>query len=125
MTGETVDVNIPSNFKISKILAPLIALIVGCFMVILDTTVMNVVLPTLVKDYNSDLSTLELTVTGYLLAIAAVISMAGWLSDRYGAKRIFLTSILMFMLGSVLCATSNQVEWLITFRVIQGLGSGL
>ncbi len=124
MTGETVDVTGPSNFRMSKVLAPLIAIIVGSFMVILDTTVMNVVLPTLVEDFKAGLSTLEWTVTGYMLATAAVIPMAGWLSDRYGAKRIFLTSIFMFTLGSSLCATSNQVEWLIAFRVIQGLGGG-
>ncbi|TDF94813.1 MDR family MFS transporter [Paenibacillus piri] len=124
MTGKTVDLIEPSDFRISKILAPLIAIIVGSFLVILDTTVMNVVLPTLVKDFKVGLSALEWTVTGYMLATAAVIPMAGWLSDRYGAKHIFLTSIFMFTLGSALCSTSNQVEWLIAFRVIQGLGGG-
>ncbi|MDB4866954.1 MAG: family efflux transporter permease subunit [Cohnella sp.] len=112
------------EFRIISILVPLIAIISGCFMVILDTTAMNVALSKLVQDFHTQLPTLQWTVTGYMLATAAVIPLAGWLSDRFGAKNVFLTSVILFTLGSALCATPNSAEWLIVFRVIQGLGGG-
>lgn len=112
------------NFRITKIIVPLIAIITGVFMVVLDSTAMNVALQTLVKEFDSDLPTLQWAVTGYMLAQAAVIPLAGWLSDRFGAKTIFLTAIGLFTIGSLLCATPSNSELLIAFRVIQGLGGG-
>ncbi|WP_261305504.1 MDR family MFS transporter [Paenibacillus andongensis] len=112
------------EFKISSILVPLIAIISGIFMVILDTTAMNVALSKLVIDFKTDLPTIQWTVTGYMLATAAVIPLAGWLSDRFGAKNVFLTSVVLFTVASVLCATPNNAEWLIVFRILQGLGGG-
>lgn len=112
------------EFSMIGILAPLVAIISGLFMVILDTTAMNVALSKLVQEFNTDLPSLQWTVTGYMLANAAVIPLAGWLSDRFGAKNIFLTSLILFTLGSALCATPNSAEWLIVFRIIQGLGGG-
>ncbi|MFC3789208.1 MDR family MFS transporter [Paenibacillus sp. GCM10012307] len=113
-----------SEFRIRSILIPLIAIIAGVFMVVLDTTAMNVALTTLVKDFNSSLTTLQWVVTGYMLAQATVIPLSGWLSDRFGAKTVFLSAIVLFTIGSILCATPSSAEWLIVFRVIQGLGGG-
>jgi EmrB/QacA subfamily drug resistance transporter len=107
-----------------SIIAPLVAIIVGIFMVVLDGTAVNVALPKLVTDFNTTLTTMQWTITGYALAQAAVIPLAGWLSDRFGAKRIFLLSIALFTLGSVLCSTAQSPEMLILFRVLQGLGGG-
>ncbi|CAM3308798.1 DHA2 family efflux MFS transporter permease subunit [Paenibacillus lupini] len=112
------------EFQLKSILLPLVAIILGCFMVILDTTAMNVALSKLVEDFHTQLPTLQWTVTGYMLAQAAVIPLAGWLSDRFGAKTIFLTSVVLFTLGSLLCALPNDPQMLIMFRVIQGLGGG-
>ena len=112
------------EFKITSILVPLIAIITGIFMVILDTTAMNVALSKLVVDFKTDLPTIQWAVTGYMLASAAVIPLAGWLSDRFGAKNVFLTSVLLFTIASLLCATPNTAEMLIIFRVLQGLGGG-
>src|SRR5579872_1334445 len=95
-------------FSMRAILAPLVAIIVGVFMVVLDGTAVNVALPKLVADFQTDLSTMQWTITGYALAQAAVIPLAGWLSDRYGAKRIFLLSVALFTVGSVLCATAQS-----------------
>src|SRR5579864_2184912 len=111
-------------FRMRAILAPLVAIIIGVFMVILDGTAVNVALPSLVRELHSGLPTIQWTVTGYALAQAAVIPLAGWLSDRFGAKRIFLLSVLLFTLGSVLCATAPSAGMLIAFRVLQGLGGG-
>lgn len=112
------------EFRLFSILVPLIAIISGVFMVILDTTAMNVALSKLVLDFDASLPTLRWAVTGYMLATAAVIPLAGWLSDKFGAKQVFLTSVILFTLGSILCATPNSAHWLIIFRVIQGLGGG-
>jgi EmrB/QacA subfamily drug resistance transporter len=113
-------------FSMRSILGPLIAIVVGIFMVILDGTAVNVALPKLQEDFNLlNLSLVQWTVIGYALAQAAVIPLAGWLSDRFGAKRIFLLSVGLFTIGSGLCALANTVEMLITFRIIQGLGGGV
>ncbi len=111
--------------SIKDILVPLIAIIIGLFMVILDGTAMNVALPSLEIEFDSTLSLLQWTVTGYALAQAAVIPLAGWLSDRFGAKRIFLISIALFTIGSLLCALAASPVQLIIYRVLQGLGGGM
>jgi EmrB/QacA subfamily drug resistance transporter len=97
----------------------------GAVMVILDQTVVNVALPTLESDFHVSLSSVQWIVTAYTLALASVIPLAGWMTDRYGSKRVFITSQVLFVIGSALCglAWSNQV--LIGFRVLQGLGGGL
>ena len=111
-------------FSMRAIIAPLIAIIVGIFMVVLDGTAVNVAVPSLVKQFHDSLSTLQWTITGYALAQAAAIPLAGWLSDRFGAKQLFLTSIALFTIGSVLCSTAQSSGMLIAFRVLQGLGGG-
>lgn len=112
------------DFKLRSILIPLIAIIAGVFMVVLNSTSMNVALSTLLIDLHTDFPTIQWTVTGYMLAQASVIPLAGWLSDRFGAKTVFLSSITLFTIASILCALPNSSEWLIAFRVIQGLGGG-
>ncbi|MDQ0878710.1 EmrB/QacA subfamily drug resistance transporter [Paenibacillus sp. V4I3] len=113
-------------FSMRSILGPLVAIVVGIFMVILDGTAVNVALPKLQEEFNLlNLSLVQWTVIGYALAQAAVIPLAGWLSDRFGAKKIFLISVGLFTIGSGLCALANSVEMLITFRIIQGLGGGV
>jgi EmrB/QacA subfamily drug resistance transporter len=124
-TGSTDKSSIEATQSIKDILIPLIAIIIGLFMVILDGTAMNVALPGLVIEFDSTLSLLQWAVTGYALAQAAVIPLAGWLSDRFGAKRIFLISIALFTIGSLLCSLATSPIQLIIYRVLQGLGGGM
>jgi EmrB/QacA subfamily drug resistance transporter len=107
------------------VLVPLIAIILGTFMVILDNTVVNVALPTLGRVLGTDLGLLQWVITAYMLAQAAVIPLSGWLSDRFGAKRVYLTSIVLFTLGSALCGLAVNGQMLIATRVLQGLGGGM
>ncbi|MBM7565675.1 EmrB/QacA subfamily drug resistance transporter [Paenibacillus sacheonensis] len=107
------------------ILPPLMAIIVGMIMVILDSTVVNNAIPKLVEYFDTDLKTIQWTVTGYTLALSAVIPLAGWLTDKFGSKQIFLITITFFTLGSVLCGVAQTPEQLIIFRVLQGLGGGM
>jgi EmrB/QacA subfamily drug resistance transporter len=111
-------------FRMRAIMAPMVAIIVGVFMVVLDGTAVNVALPQLVLTLHSPLTTLQWTITGYALAQAAVIPLAGWLSDRVGVKRLFLISVVLFTIGSALCATAQSSGYLVFFRILQGLGGG-
>src|SRR5215208_6895894 len=94
-------------------------------MSILDTTIVNVALETLSRELDSPLSTIQWVSTGYLLALAIVIPLTGWLSERYGAKRIWMVSVALFGIGSALCGLAWSAESLIVFRVLQGLGGGM
>src|SRR6266568_7926406 len=76
---------------------------IGALMAILDQTVVNVALPTLEKDFNVPLTEVQWIVTAYSLALAAVIPLSGWLSDRHGTKRVLITSQILFVAGSMLC----------------------
>jgi EmrB/QacA subfamily drug resistance transporter len=107
------------------IMIPLIAIIMGTFMVILDNTVVNVALPTLGRVLNTDLSLLQWVIAGYMLAQAAVIPLSGWLSDRFGAKRIYLISLVLFTGGSALCGLAINGQMLIATRILQGVGGGM
>jgi EmrB/QacA subfamily drug resistance transporter len=97
----------------------------GAIMSILDTTVVNVAIDRLAVDFHSSLTTIQWVVTGYTLSLATVIPLSGWASDRFGNKRIYLTSLVLFTLGSVLSGLAWSAESLIGFRVLQGLGGGM
>jgi EmrB/QacA subfamily drug resistance transporter len=104
--------------------------VLGAIMSILDITVVNVALPTFQAEFGSPgheiaYSHVAWTVTAYTLALATVIPMAGWAADRFGTKRLYLTAIFLFTLGSALCATATSINMLIAFRVLQGLGGGM
>jgi EmrB/QacA subfamily drug resistance transporter len=97
----------------------------GAVMSILDTTIVNVALATLGRDLHSSLASIQWVVTGYMLSLAAVIPVTGWASRRFGAKRVFLISLTLFTLGSLLCGLATSVTELILFRVLQGVGGGM
>ena len=97
----------------------------GLIMAVLDTTIVNVALDTLSRELHSPLSTIQWVSTGYLLSLAAVIPLSGWLTERFGSKRTWIASIAFFALGSALCASSTSAGELIAFRVLQGLGGGM
>ena len=99
--------------------------LLGAIMSILDTTVINVAINRLAIDFNAPLTTIQWVVTGYTLALAAVIPVTGWAADRFGTKRIYLSSLALFMLGSILCALAWSAGSLIAFRVLQGAGGGM
>jgi EmrB/QacA subfamily drug resistance transporter len=99
--------------------------VLGAIMSILDITVVSVALDTFQKTFDATSAEVAWTMTGYTLALAAVIPMTGWAADRFGTKRLYLLAIALFMAGSVLCSTANTLEQLIAFRVLQGLGGGM
>jgi EmrB/QacA subfamily drug resistance transporter len=99
--------------------------ILGLIMSILDTTIVNVALNTLSHDLHASLAMIQWVSTGYLLSLALVIPLAGWMSERFGSKEVWMTSVALFALGSALCAAAPSAGLLIFFRIVQGLGGGM
>jgi EmrB/QacA subfamily drug resistance transporter len=102
-----------------------VVVVLGTIMTVLDLTVVNVAIPTLGRDFAASISTIQWVLTGYMLGFASVIPLTGWASERFGAKRVWLTSLLVFLTGSVLAGTAWSIGSLIAFRVLQGLGAGM
>jgi EmrB/QacA subfamily drug resistance transporter len=105
----------------------LVAVVVtfNSFMFYMDATIVNVALPTVGSLFHASTTTTGWIVTGYLLSLAMVIPASGWLGDRYGTKRIFLLGLTLFTAGSALCALAWNVEALVVFRIVQGVGAGV
>ncbi|MFI5010156.1 MAG: DHA2 family efflux MFS transporter permease subunit [Solirubrobacterales bacterium] len=99
--------------------------ILGMIMSILDTTIVNVALHTLGHDLHSPIAQIQWVITGYLLALAAVIPVTGWAARRFGARQVYLCSLVLFTVGSALCAVSNSTTSLVLCRVLQGAGGGM
>jgi EmrB/QacA subfamily drug resistance transporter len=99
--------------------------ILGMIMSILDTTIVNVALHTLRHDLHSTIAQVQWVITGYLLSLAAVIPVTGWAARRFGAKRVYMTSLVLFTAGSALCAVASSTTTLVLFRVLQGFGGGM
>ena len=102
-----------------------VVMVLGTIMSILDTTIVNVALETLAKEFRAPLSTVQWVVTGYMLAMASVIPITGWAAERFGTKRIWIWSAILFVTGSALCGLSWNINSLIFFRIIQGIGGGM
>src|SRR4051794_4886642 len=100
-------------------------LLVGAVAVQLDTTIVSVALASLARDFGAALSTIQWVTTAYLLALGMVIPLAGWSVDRFGAKRMWTLSLVLFGGGSVLCGLAWSAGSLIAFRTLQGMGGGL
>src|SRR6201999_3869629 len=99
--------------------------VLGAIMSILDVTVVNVAINTLAKEFKTTLPTIQWVATGYTLALATVIPLTGWAADRFGTKRLYMTSITLFVIGSMLSGLAWSSESLIFFRVLQGFGGGM
>lgn len=105
----------------------LIPLIVACalFMENLDATIIATALPQIAQALHEEPLHLSLAITSYLLSLAVFIPLSGWIADRYGARRVFRTAIVLFTLGSVCCGLSQSMPQLVAARVLQGLGGAM
>ena len=99
--------------------------ILGSIMSILDTTIVNIALETLGRELHSTLADIQWVITGYMLALAAVIPVTGWAARRFGPRRLYLLSLVLFSAGSALCGFASSTTQLIVFRVVQGIGGGM
>lgn len=97
----------------------------GTFMAVLDSTIVNVSLPKIMSSFGVGLSTIQWVITAYMLSMAAMLPTSGWLADKFGYKKIYFWGLFLFTFGSLLCGLSNDESSLIISRVIQGLGAGM
>src|SRR5919109_349848 len=110
---------------IPEILKLAAVVVLGAIATILDATIVNVALTTLGRDFDAPISTIQWVPTVYLLAFASVIPLSGLASERFGAKRVWLASLGLFTVGSLLAGLAWSLGALIAFRVVQGLGGGM
>ena len=96
----------------------------GTFMAVLDSTIVNVSLPKIMSSFGVGLSTIQWVITAYMLSMAAMLPASGWLADKFGYKKMYFWGLFLFTLGSLLCGMSNDETTLILSRIIQGLGAG-
>jgi EmrB/QacA subfamily drug resistance transporter len=103
----------------------LVATVLGSSMAMLDSTVVNVALPTIGRSLGASLGGLQWTVTAYTLTLAGLILLGGSLGDRLGRRRVFLVGVIWFALASALCGLAPNIGVLIGARVVQGIGGAL
>ncbi len=103
----------------------LVAICLGYFMTILDTTIVNVALPDIAKGLGAGVAGLQWVVDGYALVFAALLLSGGALGDRFGGKEVFLAGLALFSAASALCGVAPTLGLLVAFRMIQGLGAAL
>nr|BBH86454.1 MFS transporter [Thermosporothrix sp. COM3] len=103
----------------------LVASALGFFMVTLDTTIVNVALPSIQHTIEAGITGLQWITAGYTLVFASLLLLTGFLSDRFGSKRIFMLGLLIFTLSSALCGIAQSLAVLLLARLLQGIGAAL
>ena len=104
---------------------PLCILIVGMFMSVLDTSIVNIAIPKMQTALSASVDDIEWVVTGYTLVLGVVVPLTGWLGLRIGQTRLYIVSMLGFTLGSALCGFAWSLGSMIAFRVIQAIPGGI
>jgi EmrB/QacA subfamily drug resistance transporter len=115
------------NNGIEKVKAPylqLFIILLGAFMAVLDTSVVNVAIPTMETELNANTDQIQWVITGYMLATGVLIPISGWLMDKIGPKKLFLFSLVTFTIGSALCGAAWNLNAEIAFRILQAVGGG-
>lgn len=116
---------LPTQAKGNAWIVPLLTVVIGAFMAILDTSIVNVAISKMINVFGTDQTGIEWVSTIYSLTLAVVTPLSGWLGARYGLKRVYIAALAIFTLGSVLCAFAWNLDAMIAFRVIQAIGGGL
>jgi len=102
-----------------------VILLTGAMAVMFDTTIVNVAIDTLSRELNASVSTTQWVISAYVLALAMVVPVSGWAMDRFGAKQTWMGALALFTVGSMLSSLAWNIEVLIAFRLLQGIGGGL
>lgn len=103
----------------------LAATVLGSGMALLDSTVVNVALPSIGREFDAGVAGLQWTANGYLLTLASLVLLGGSLGDRLGRRRVFLAGVVWFAAASLLCGLAPSVGWLVAARMLQGVGAAL
>ena len=97
-------------------------IMLGTFMAVLDSTIVNVGLPKIMASFGVGIDKIEWVVTAYMLSMAVMLPTSGWLADRFGYKRLYFMGLLLFTFGSFLCGMSNDENTLIIFTHYSRVG---
>jgi EmrB/QacA subfamily drug resistance transporter len=100
-------------------------MMIGWAMSLLDVSIVNITIPTLEDEMSTDVATVTWVINAYNIVFAVLLVSMGRLADQFGRRRFFVIGLALFTIGSGLCATAWSVEWLIGFRVVQGMGAGI
>jgi EmrB/QacA subfamily drug resistance transporter len=115
---------IPQNDSTTKKLLPII-LATSIFMQMLDSTILNTSLTTIAKDINESPLDMQNAIVSYVLTLALLMPVSGFLADKFGTKKVFITALFLFGLGSLFCSLSNNLTELVISRIVQGIGGSL
>lgn len=99
--------------------------VLALFMTIMDTTIVNVALPSIGRDFGVQPAHVNTVVVGYLVSLAVFMPASAWLGERFGTRRVFLAALVVFSVASALCGVAQSVGQLVLFRVLQGVGGGM
>jgi len=125
MTTETEVTSVEKPAGLERKWKVLIAVMFGIFMVILDSTIVNIAFPTLRNEFGATLSDAQWVLSIYVLALGISTPVSGFLADRFGIKNMYLLGLGLFALGSFLCGIAPSLGLLIAARALQGLGGGI
>jgi EmrB/QacA subfamily drug resistance transporter len=104
---------------------PLVVLIIGMFMSILDTSIVNVAIPTLQNEFGVTTDDVQWVITAYTLMLGVVVPASAWLGDRLGLKRLYNLALIGFAAGSALCGLAWDLNSLVIFRIVQAIPGGI
>ncbi|MEJ5339027.1 MAG: DHA2 family efflux MFS transporter permease subunit [Aquificaceae bacterium] len=102
-----------------------LSLMIGVFMAILDTTIVDIVVPKMMAPLSTDLYGVQWVITSYMTSAATAILLVEWLESRVGLKRVFLAGLFLFTTASFFCGQAQSLEWMIASRTVQGFGESL
>jgi len=122
---ETAQTPPPSSVPEKDPWPALWALVLGFFMIMVDTTIVSVATPAIIEDLHAEVNAVVWVTSAYLLAYAVPVLITGRLGDRFGPKNLYLIGLTVFTLASLACGLTNTVEGLIIARVVQGLGASM
>jgi len=126
MRKNKINISKPKKEKLDPtVLKVAIILVIGSLAPLLDSTMVNVAIKTIAGDLKSTVSAIQWVITGYVLAMGIAVPISGWAANRFGGKHLYLFSLILFLAGSVLSSMSWNIESLIGFRLLQGVGAGL
>lgn len=111
--------------KINRSYTVSLVVAIAFFMQGLDTTAVNTAVPAMAKSFGTDVVHLSAGVTSYLIALAIFIPVSGWIADRFGTRKVFCTSIILFIIASVLCGISESLSQFVGFRIMQGIAGAM
>jgi EmrB/QacA subfamily drug resistance transporter len=95
------------------------------FMDLLDTAALGTALPTMAREFHTEPLHLKLALTAYLMTMAILVPASGWLADRFGARRVFVNAVRIYLIGSLCCGLSNSLAQLVAARILQGIGGAM